>query len=129
MSKADGLVATCMDLRFQKTVHEWLEKNNLYEKGHDRVSFAGAAGNLPLLLEQVRLSVKLHSPFAIYLLNHQNCGYYGDTLISGSSEELSKHTEDLKAAKKAILNEFPHLEVHGFFITLDKEVVELDLTA
>lgn len=124
---AHALVASCMDLRFQKTIHEWLTKNNLYDLGHDRISFAGAGGNFEYLMSQVRLSIKLHSPPKIQILNHQNCGYYGDLIVSGSPEELQKHTEDLKNAKIAINKEFPDVLVKGYFLTLDNQVKELDL--
>jgi len=77
--QAKAFVATCMDLRFQKAIDKWLKENNLYGK-HDRVAFAGAGGNLELLMSQVKLSIKLHNTKEIYIFNHQNCGYYGSSL-------------------------------------------------
>lgn len=120
--KAKALVSTCMDLRFQKVIHNWLEENNLYELGHDRVAFAGAGGDLEILLSQVRLSAKLHDIDEVHILNHQNCGYYGPSLESGSTEEREKHTTDLQTAKDAITKEFPNVKVFGYFLTIDQKV-------
>lgn len=125
--KAHALVATCMDLRFQKTIHEWIASKNFYELGHDRLSFAGAGGDWETLLTQVRLSIKLHQTEEIHILNHQNCGYYGSAVESGSEEELKKHTEDLKKAKEAILKEFPNVAVFGYFVTLDLQVKPIEI--
>lgn len=121
--KASNMIATCMDLRIQKIMHDWISDHALYGK-HDRVSFAGAGGNLPVLLSQVDLSIKLHHTSEINIFNHQGCGYYGDTFVSGSEEELEKHTKDLKEAKRVINEKYPNVAVKGYFIKLNDEETE-----
>lgn len=120
-AKAQALVATCMDLRFQQVVHEWLEKNKLYGK-HDRVAMAGCVKDREILMSQVRTSVKLHGTQKIYLFNHEDCGAYEDRGFANKALEKEAHGNDLKNTKAALKAEFPQLTINTYFISLDGKI-------
>ena len=46
---ADAVVIACIDFRFQKHIHNWLEKN-MKGKTYDYVGFAGATKDLRTVL-------------------------------------------------------------------------------
>lgn len=120
-AKAQALVATCMDLRFQRVVHEWLEKNELYGK-HDRVAIAGCVKDREMLMGQVRTSVKLHSTAEIYLFNHEDCGAYKNREFANKALEKEAHENDLKNTRAALNAEFPQLKINIHFISLDGKI-------
>jgi len=113
-------VATCMDFRFQKLIADWIEERSLYGD-HDRIAVAGAAGDRDALLSQIKLSIKLHGTKGVHIINHQNCGKYGNSLVSGSRAELEKHTSDISEIKEIITHEYPEVTVLGYFATLDED--------
>jgi len=99
-----------MDFRLRSDIRKWTAK---LEGGFDRLAIAGGVKNLPFVLEQVELSYKLHHICEVYLMNHEDCGAYGQ---EGTEE---KHTEDLKIAKQKILSQFPELQVETYYLKLD----------
>ena len=113
-------VATCMDFRFQELIDSWIKENNLYGQ-HDRIAVAGAAGDLESVYPQIELSIKLHGTIEVHVINHQNCGYYGNSVDSGSTAEHKKHSEDLGILRSKIQDQFPEVKFFGYFATLDEE--------
>lgn len=101
-----------MDFRLQKYIEDWANKN-LGEKNYDRVAWAGGVFDLEGILNQVRLSKKLHDIQKVILVNHEDCGGYGE------AGTIQKHTEDLKSTKEKILVENPNLEVATYYLHLD----------
>ncbi len=111
MHTTDAVVVTCIDFRFQDYIIKWIEEN--LPKGHDRVALAGGVKNLEAIFEQVEVSKRLHDIKQVVLINHEDCGAYGE---AGTPE---KHAEDLKAAAGKIKQEYPDLQVKTFFLHLD----------
>lgn len=120
-AKAQALVATCMDLRFQQVIHEWLEKNKLYGK-HDRVAMVGCVKDREMLMSQVRASVEFHSTAEIYLFNHEDCGAYKNREFASKALEKEAHENDLKNTQAALKAEFPNLKIKTYFIGLDEKI-------
>ena len=128
------LVITCIDFRFRSSIRKWLlEKENL-DGDFDLISVAGACKDLAgdesgppgrYILNQVLLSKKLHHVKEVILINHQNCGAYGDRVVSGSAEELAIHRADLEKAKSLICQASPDLTVRACFVKLDGVVSEI----
>ena len=108
----EALVVTCMDFRLQDFINNWISKN-IPPRSHDRIAFAGGVKNLETILWQVEISKRLHDIKKVILINHEDCGAYGE---AGTPQ---KHAEDLKTAKAAILEKYPDLEVETYYFHLD----------
>lgn len=108
----DALVVFCIDFRFQKYIREWLDKN-MANKTFDYVGFAGSTKDLDTVLKQLVISVQLHDIKQVILIHHEGCGAYG---AEGSAQ---RHTIDLRKAKKAISERYPHLTVNLYYLHLN----------
>ncbi len=108
----DAIIVTCIDFRFQEYINNWISEN-LPPKNHDRVALAGGVKNLDAILEQVEIAKRLHHIHKAILINHENCGAYGEM---GTPE---KHSEDLKNAALKIKEQFLDLEVETYYLHLD----------
>lgn len=114
----EALVITCIDFRFQEYIHNWIAEN-LPPKSYDRVAFAGCVKNFDTILDQVRISKRLHHIKKVILINHEDCRAYGTENFPDSEAEHQKHEEDLKVASEKIKSEFPELEVKMYYLHLD----------
>jgi len=112
MHTCRALVATCIDFRFQKAINRWI-KEKWVEGDHDRVSLAGGVKNLEYLLKQIEISRCLHDIKEVILINHEDCGAYGD----GQTKDT--HRNDLRLAEEKILRLYPELKVALYYLTLD----------
>lgn len=65
------------------------------------------------ILGQIDIAVRLHHIKKVVLVNHEDCGAYGE---SGTPE---KHAEDLKNAKEGVNQAYPDLEVGTYYLHLD----------
>lgn len=101
-----------MDFRFQKYIRLWQEKE-LKGKTYDYVSFAGCTKNLPTILKQIEISIKLHNTKEVYLIHHEDCGAYG------KKSTYKRHENDLYKAKKEIFSKFPKIKVKLLYLHLD----------
>ena len=63
------------------------------------------------LLRDIRVSVELHRVKTIYLINHDDCGAYGDMDFEDKQDELARHNTDLDEAERIILRNFPSVRV------------------
>ncbi len=116
MHNCHSLLVSCLDFRIQKTVEDWA-RQNLGVRNYDRVTLAGGAKDFQTIMKQIDLSVKLHGIKKVVLMNHQDCGAYGE---SGTEE---KHRRDLLAAASAVKSKYPSLQVETYFVTLSGQVV------
>lgn len=114
----DALVVSCIDFRFQKYIRGWLDEN-FGDKTFDYVGYAGGAKDLQTVLNQLDISVRLHDIKHVVLMQHENCGAYGEE----SSPE--RHAKDLLKAKEAIHKKYPHLRIDLFYILLDGQFNEI----
>lgn len=100
-----------MDFRLSEFLNKWIGET--IKEGFDRLALAGGVKNLPFVLDQVRLSKKLHGIREVYLINHEDCGGYGE------AGTFVRHSEDLKLAKNIIEEKYPGLKVFTLFLKLD----------
>lgn len=112
-----AVVVSCMDFRLRKFLRKWTTES--IAGGFDRVAIAGGVKELEVITDQIALSVKLHKIEEAYLINHENCGAYGD---SGTFE---KHKEDLLNARKVLRQKFPEMKIIPLYLKLDGEFVEV----
>lgn len=114
-----AIMVSCMDFRLRKFLRNWTIKH-IDEGGFDRVAVAGGVKNFGLLVDQVALSVKLHGVCEAYLINHEDCGAYGE---EGTFE---KHKEDLLLARDILKQKFPKLKVVPLYLKLNGEFVKVN---
>lgn len=108
----DALIISCIDFRFQKYLHKWLDKN-MENKTYDYVGFAGSTKDLLTVMKQLDISVRLHHISQVVLIHHEDCGAYGKE----STKE--KHAADLTKAKNTISALYPDLKVELLYLHLD----------
>ena len=65
------------------------------------------------ILGQIEIAERLHHIKKIILINHEDCGAYGE---SGTAK---KHTEDLRNATAKIQQLYPDLEVQTYYLYLN----------
>jgi carbonic anhydrase len=123
MHTCSTLVICCIDFRFQEVIRTFLNKE--VPGDYDLVSVAGACKNLvkenerDFLIKQLDISSRLHKINRVYLINHQDCGAYGEENFPDSQVEINHHLDDLKKSKDILHNLFPSLEeIKLFFIKL-----------
>jgi carbonic anhydrase len=108
----EAIVVTCIDFRLQNYINKWIDEN-FAPFAYDRVAFAGGVKNLDIILEQIGVSKKLHGIKKVVLINHEECGAYGD------ESTPQKHAQDLKNAALKIKTLFPDLQVDLYYLQLN----------
>lgn len=109
---AEGIIITCIDFRLQEAINKWISKN-FAPKTFDRVALGGGVQDLATILSQIDIAVKLHHIKKAVLVNHEDCGAYGE------AGTLQKHRDDLKAATAKVKTVYPNLEVQTYYLHLD----------
>ncbi len=110
--KAEAIVITCIDYRIQEYVNRWISEN--LEKGtFDRAAFAGGVLNWEMDLRQIEVAYKLHHIKKVILINHEDCGVYGE------NGQPITHALDLKKASDKIKALFSDLEIQTYYLRLD----------
>lgn len=115
---ADALVATCIDFRLQEAINNWIAEN-FQPKTFDRVALGGGVKNLEAILSQIDIAVRLHHIKKVVLVNHEDCGAYGEENLPDTEAEHSKHSADLKNTKTKVKEVYPNLEVDTYYLHLD----------
>lgn len=110
----DSLITTCIDFRFQEFINKWIS-SNFQPRSFDRVAFAGGVKSLDTIMSQIDISYKLHHIKKVVLINHEDCGAYGE---AGTAE---KHAQDLKNAAAKIKDQYPNLEIETYYLRLTGE--------
>lgn len=110
----DTLVVHCIDFRLQAYLDSWLQRE-LGHGNYDRVSLAGGVFDFEPVLVQVRIAKRLHEIRSVVLINHEDCGAYGD---EGTPE---RHQADLREASRKIKATFPDLKIETYYLHLDGE--------
>jgi carbonic anhydrase len=105
-------IATCIDFRFQPFINQWVGQN-FEPRTYDRIAWAGGIKDQEGILKQVEISHRLHHIHQVILVNHEDCGAYGE---EGNHE---RHCHDLTEIKEKIQEEFPDLEVDLYYLHLD----------
>lgn len=118
LHSCDALVVTCIDFRFQKYINDWIE-SNIGSGKFDRVALAGGVFNFEVISGQVDVSKRLHDIKKVVLMNHEDCGAYGEL---GTMERLSA---DLNKAGQAIKEKYPEVEVELYVIQLDGQFTKV----
>jgi len=125
---ADALVLSCFDARISTLVRKFLRKKGIEKP--DMVIVAGGAKTLAsprndfeqdFILEQVRMSIRLHQTPRVLLTCHSDCATYGGLAFYNGDRvaEAAHHAEELRRAAKLVLANFPEVEVERYLLDFE----------
>ncbi|MBN1168457.1 hypothetical protein JXA63_01050 [Candidatus Woesebacteria bacterium] len=113
-----AMVVACIDFRFQKYLRKFEDEN--IHGGYDLLTFAGGVKQLDQVLEEIDISKRLHEIHELYLVNHENCGAYGE------ESTYENHKRDLEKAYNAVKEKYPDINIHKYYLHLDGQFEKID---
>jgi carbonic anhydrase len=125
---ADATVLCCFDERIRLVVNKFLRRQGILRP--DMIVVADGAKTLAsprndferdFILEQVRMSVRLHQTSRVFLMSHSDCAAYGGLEAFGRDRktEAEHHQHELQRAAELVKANFPSLAVRSFFVAFD----------
>jgi carbonic anhydrase len=125
---ADAAVLCCFDHRIGTAVRKFMKKQGIHRA--DMIVVAGGAKTLAsprndfeqdFILEQVRMSIRLHQTKRILVMSHSDCATYGGLAHFKGDEvaEAEHHRKELLHAGELLTTNFPDISVEPYFIKFD----------
>lgn len=125
---ADAAVLCCFDQRIRLATYKFLKHQGIVRP--DMVVVAGGARTLAsprndferdFILEQVRMSIRLHQTKQVFLMSHSDCATYGGLVAFGGDRirEADHHRGELQRAAELVNANFPELGVKCFFVNFE----------
>lgn len=125
---ADAAVLCCFDHRINQAVRKFLKKQNIERA--DMIIVAGGAKTLAsprndfeqdFILEQVRMSIRLHQTKRVLVMSHSDCATYGGLakFNGDKSAEALHHRSELIRAGELLTANFADISVEPYFVTFD----------
>lgn len=125
---ADAAVLCCFDQRIREALRKFLEGQGILRP--DMIVVAGGAKTLAsprndferdFILEQVRMSIRLHKTQRMFLMSHSDCATYGGLAAfeGDRGREADHHRQELRRAAELVNANFPELTVTCFFVNFD----------
>lgn len=125
---ADAAVLCCFDHRISLAVREFLTQQKIERA--DMIVVAGGAKTLAsprndfeqdFILEQVRISIRLHGTKRVLVMSHSDCATYGGLAhFKGDRDaEAEHHRAELLRAKDLLTANFPNIVVEPYFVKFD----------
>jgi len=125
---ADAAVLCCFDYRISTAVREFLKKQAIERP--DMIIVAGGAKTLAsprndfeqdFILEQVRMSIRLHQTKRVLVMSHSDCATYGGLAnFNGDRDaEAEHHRGELLRAAELLSATFPGILVEPYFVKFD----------
>jgi carbonic anhydrase len=125
---ADAAVLCCFDHRISTAVREFLKKQGIERA--DMIIVAGGAKTLAsprndfeqdFILEQVRMSIRLHQTKRVLVMSHSDCATYGGLAhFKGDRDaEAEHHRGELLRARDLLTTTFTDLSVEPYFVKFD----------
>lgn len=126
--QADAAVVWCFDNRFHLSFAKFLK--HLGVETSDVIKIAGGAKDLAspaaetdrqFLLEQIRLSMRLHGTKRVIIMLHSDCGAYGGLagFAGDARAEAQHHEEELRRAATYLKSAIPEIEVQPYFVDFE----------
>jgi carbonic anhydrase len=135
---ADAAVLCCFDQRIRLAVNKFLQRRGILRP--DMIVVAGGAKTLAsprndferdFILEQVRMSIRLHRTTRILLMSHSDCATYGGLAgFEGDRQrEADHHEQELRRAAELVKTNFPELAIECFFVNFEGvNAAEIEVT-
>ena len=125
---ADAAVLCCFDHRISTAVRKFLKKQAIERA--DMIVVAGGAKTLAsprndfeqdFILEQVRMSIRLHQTKRVLVMSHSDCATYGGLAhFKGDRDaEADHHRGELLRAGELLTTNFPNISVEPYFVKFD----------
>ena len=125
---ADAAVLCCFDHRISTVVRKFLKKQGIERA--DMIIVAGGAKTLAsprndfeqdFILEQVRMSIRLHKTERVLVMSHSDCATYGGLAhFKGDRQaEADHHRSELLRAGELLTSNFPNISVEPYFVKFD----------
>lgn len=122
--QCDAAVVWCFDNRFELAFRKFLKRIGVVNS--DSIKIAGGAKCLAstngkaerdFVLEQIRISMRLHDTKQVILMVHSDCGAYGGLAAfnDDSFAEAEHHKRELKMAAANLCDAIPQLSVRAYF--------------
>jgi carbonic anhydrase len=126
--RADAAVLCCFDYRIGTAVRKFLKKQAIERA--DMIVVAGGAKTLAsprnhfeqdFILEQVRMSIRLHQTKRVLVMSHSDCATYGGLAhFKGDRDaEADHHRGELLRAAELLTENFPNISVEPYFVKFD----------
>lgn len=130
MHKARACIITCIDHRFHDRIVAFLKEKG-YHGCSDKIIIAGGSRDFIVPVEesdgkyvwkQLGLSIKLHDPDEIVIMDHQDCGGYAQdgTIPAGLEveEDKKRHRGFCKKFQKEIKKKYPKVKTSFYYIPM-----------
>jgi hypothetical protein len=125
---ADAAVLCCFDQRIRLAVNQFLRRRGILRP--DMIVVAGGAKTLAsprndferdFILEQVRMSIRLHRTSRLFLMSHSDCATYGGlaAFAGNRARESGHHEDELRRAAELVRASFPELAIACFFVDFE----------
>jgi carbonic anhydrase len=125
---ADAAVLCCFDHRISTAVRKFLKKQGIERA--DMIVVAGGAKTLAFprndfeqdfILEQVRMSIRLHQTKRVMVMSHSDCATYGGLAhFKGDRDaEADHHRSELLRAGELLTSNFLNISVEPYFVKFD----------
>ena len=125
---ADAAVLCCFDHRINQVVRKFPKKQSIERM--DMIIVAGGAKTLAsprndfeqdFILEQVRMSIRLHQTKRVLVMSHSDCATYGGLAhFKGDREaEAGHHRGELLRAAELLTSNFDGISVEPYFVKFD----------
>jgi carbonic anhydrase len=127
--QCDAAIVWCFDNRFELGFRKFLKR--IGEVYSDPIKIAGGAKSLAspnvesdrdFVVEQIRISMRLHGTKRVILMLHSDCGAYGGLAEGFGGDrraEFVHHRAELIEATAALHKVFPDLEVNSYFVDFE----------
>ncbi len=125
----DAVIVWCFDNRFEVGFRKFLKRDGVVYS--DPIKIAGGAKSLAspnletdreFVIEQIRISMRLHGTRRAILMLHSDCGAYGglDGGFEGNAvAEAAHHEAELRTAAANLLQAIPEISVETYFMDFD----------
>ena len=124
----DAAIVWCFDNRFEIGFRKFLGRIGVVY--WDAVKVAGGAKFLAsperesdreFVLNQIRLSMRLHQTKRVIIMLHSDCGAYGGLAGFKGDEkaEAEHHVSELRRAAENLSNAIPGIQVEAYFVNFE----------
>ena len=123
----DAAIVWCFDNRFELGFRKFLKRIGVIY--WDAIKIAGGTKCLAspdrdsdrdFVLNQIRISMRLHQTRRVILMLHSDCGAYGGLeSFQNHAAERDNHCQELRKAAKIVTDAIPGLSAEGYFVDFD----------
>jgi hypothetical protein len=126
--QCDAAIVWCFDNRFELVLRKLVKRLALAY--YDPIRIAGGTRCLAspdkesdrqFVLDQIRISMRLHGTKTAILMLHSDCGAYGGLAAfdGDPAREGEHHRQELERAAELVKSEIPELTVKTYFVDFE----------